>query len=199
MKLSHDFFARDCLAVAPDLVGKWLVHNKNGECLRLRITETEAYRGEEDTACHAHKGRTARTEMLYRESGTIYIYLCYGMHWLLNVVTGEKDAPQAVLIRACETKEGPAKLTKFLGIDKTLNGENIVNNGALWIESDEKQYEVLTDKRVGIGYASEQDQNRLWRFKMGNEVERRSASNLAFPSILCNNNEAAKNQQIAEI
>ncbi len=170
MKLSEEFFARDCLAVAPDLVGKWLVHEKNGEQLRLRITETEAYRGEEDTACHAHKGRTPRTEMLYRKSGTIYIYLCYGIHWLFNVVTGETDHPQAVLVRACETKEGPAKLTKFLGIDKTQNGENIAENEVLWIEDDGKRYEIVSDQRVGIGYASEEDQNRQWRFKMGKGI-----------------------------
>lgn len=92
-KLGENFFARDVLEVAPDLVGKILVSKIKDEEIRVRITETEAYRGEEDTACHAHKGRTKRTEVLYAKSGLIYVYLCYGMHWLMNIVTGEKNQP----------------------------------------------------------------------------------------------------------
>ena len=81
MKLNTKFFHRDCLDVAPDLVGKVIVRKfENGDLVRLRITETEAYRGIEDKACHASKGRTPRTELLYRESGIIYVYLCYGIH-----------------------------------------------------------------------------------------------------------------------
>ena len=97
-KLGEEFFHRDCLEVAPDLVGKVIVSRINGEEVRVRISETEAYRGEEDTACHAHKGRTPRTEVLYGKSGTVYVYLCYGMHWLMNVITGEEGQPQGVLL-----------------------------------------------------------------------------------------------------
>ena len=100
-RLERDFFSRDVLEVAPDLVGKLVAHRVGDEILRLRISETEAYRGEEDTACHAHRGRTKRTDILYRQPGTIYLYLCYGIHWLLNLVTGEEEQPQAVLVRAC--------------------------------------------------------------------------------------------------
>ena len=101
MRLEAAFFHRDCLEVAPDLVGKILVHRlPDGTELRERIAETEAYRGTEDLACHAAKGRTSRTELLYRESGLIYVYLCYGMHWLMNVITGEPEQPQGVLFRA---------------------------------------------------------------------------------------------------
>lgn len=88
-RLTYDFFHRPCLEVARDLVGKVLVHNGQ----RLRISETEAYCGESDTACHAHKGRTKRTEVLYADAGTIYIYLCYGIHWLLNIITGSTGCP----------------------------------------------------------------------------------------------------------
>ena len=92
MRLGEEFFHRDCLVAAPELVGKVLVRSfGDGRQERLRILETEAYRGEEDTACHAHKGRTKRTEVLYREHGRIYVYLCYGIHWLLNFVTGDKE------------------------------------------------------------------------------------------------------------
>ena len=111
-RLDYAFFHRHALEVAPDLVGKLLVHND----IALRISETEAYCGESDTACHAHKGRTKRTEVLYADAGTVYVYLCYGMHWLMNVITGEENDPQGVLIRACVEADGPGKLTKKLGI-----------------------------------------------------------------------------------
>lgn len=161
-RLDKAFFHRECLEVAQDLVGKMLVHKGQ----RLRISETEAYCGESDTACHAHKGRTKRTEVLYAEAGTIYIYLCYGMHWLLNIVTGDTEDPQAVLIRACVDAEGPAKLTKKLGITGDLNRDSVLTSEALWIEDDGFRCQIVTDKRVGIGYASQEDQDKLWRFIM---------------------------------
>ena len=165
-RLNYDFYHRPCLQVARELVGKWLVRRlPSGENLRLRISETEAYCGEADTACHAHKGRTKRTEVLYGDAGTIYIYLCYGMHWLLNVVTGDAEDPQAVLIRACVDAPGPGRLTKALGINGALNRGSICGD-ELWIEDDGQACTVVTDKRVGIGYASQEDQDRLWRFKL---------------------------------
>ena len=161
MKLGYDFYHRPCLEVAHDLVGKVLVCGDK----QLRISETEAYVGEADTACHAHKGKTGRTEVMYMKAGTIYIYLCYGVHWLLNIVTGEVDQPEAVLVRACCDAEGPGKLTKALGITGKLNRSNICDE-ALYIMDDGFQCEVTTDKRVGIGYATQEDQDRLWRFKL---------------------------------
>ena len=159
-RLAYDFFHRHALEVAPELVGKLLVHGDR----YLRISETEAYCGEKDTACHAHKGRTKRTEVLYADAGTVYIYLCYGMHWLMNVITGDRDDPQGVLIRACLEAEGPGKLTKALGITGELNRGSIVDSEELWIADDGFRCAVRTDKRVGIGYASQADQDRLWRF-----------------------------------
>ena len=167
MKLNAEFFHRDCLELAPDLVGKWIVRTlPDGTVLRARITETEAYRGEEDTACHAHCGRTARTEILYGESGIIYVYLCYGIHWLMNVISGEREQPQGVLIRACENFEGPGRLTKYLRIDGSFNRRSAWNDPELWFEDDGTNCTVITDKRVGINYASEADRDRLWRFKL---------------------------------
>lgn len=167
MRLGEEFFHRDCLLAAPELVGKVLVRTlADGRQIRLRILETEAYRGEEDTACHAHKGRTKRTEILYRESGRIYVYLCYGVHWLLNFVTGEEETPQAVLIRACVDAEGPGKLTKSLEIDGSFNDTSVYTQDRLWVEDDGMRFPVGTAPRVGIGYASREDQDRLWRFKM---------------------------------
>lgn len=159
-RLNEDFFHRSCLDVAKDLVGKQLVFQGK----RLRISETEAYCGEADTACHASKGKTRRTEVLYMPAGTIYIYLCYGMHWLMNIVTGEEGHPEAVLIRACVEAPGPGKLTKALGITGQYNRESILTSPELWIEDDGYPCHATTAKRVGIGYASQEDQDRLWRF-----------------------------------
>lgn len=162
-RLGYDFFHRDCPKVAQELVGKILVHQTPEGERRLRITETECYCGEGDTACHAHKGRTQRTEVMYRDAGTVYVYLCYGMHWMLNIVTGNEDDPQAVLIRACEGAEGPGKLTKKMGVTGELNGASILHD-RLWVEEDGLVCQVTTGKRVGIGYAAQEDQEKLWRF-----------------------------------
>lgn len=162
--LGEDFFHRDCLETAPDLVGKLIVRIDGGEETVIRITETEAYRGEEDTACHASKGRTPRTELLYGEPGIIYVYLCYGMHYLMNVITGEKDQPQGVLLRAGEDCCGPARLTKRLKVDKSFNGESIVHNPRIYIADDGFCPEIERRRRVGIDYATEEYKNILWRF-----------------------------------
>ena len=162
-RLDYGFYHRPCLEVARDLVGKVLVHNGG----MLRISETEAYCGESDTACHASRGRTKRNEVLYADAGTVYVYLCYGMHWMMNVITGDVDDPQGVLIRACVDAPGPGRLTKKLGITGAQNRENAVTSDSIWIGDDGSRCAVVTDKRVGIGYASQEDQDRLWRFKMG--------------------------------
>lgn len=169
-RLGYQFYHRECLEVARDLVGKVLVCKTADGEKRMRISETEGYCGEKDTACHAHKGRTQRTEVLYAEAGTIYVYLCYGIHWLLNIVTGEKECPQAVLIRACVEANGPGKLTKALGITGELNRQSILQTQHFWIEDDGLRFQILTDTRVGIGYAAQEDQDKLWRFKMGAPV-----------------------------
>lgn len=160
--IGYEFFHRPCLEVAQDLVGKVIVCGDK----RLRITETEAYCGENDTACHAHKGRTKRTEIMYREAGTMYVYLCYGMHWLMNIVTGEVDQPEAVLIRACREAPGPGRLTKALGINGSFNGQSICSNPDIYLEDDGYTCQIVTGRRIGIGYASKEDQERQWRFIM---------------------------------
>ena len=166
-RLDQAFFKRDTVLTARELVGKLLVHRTaEGEKI-LRITETEAYCGEADTACHAHKGRTKRTEVMYGPAGTVYIYLCYGMHWMLNLVTGEEGNPQAVLIRACETAPGPARLTKKLGITGELNRTTVLEpDSELYLLDDGFSCEVRADTRVGIGYAEKEDREKLWRFCM---------------------------------
>ena len=164
----RSFYRQNATELAPALVGKLLCRKlPDGSVIRLRISETEAYCGTEDTACHAHKGKTKRAEILWRDGGTIYVYLCYGMHWLMNIVSGEEDGPQAVLIRCCFEADGPGKLTKKLGIDGSYNGKDILDCPDLWLEDDGFEVNITTDKRVGIAYADEADREKLWRYKHG--------------------------------
>ncbi len=167
MKLDLNFYVNDVLEVAPNLIGKILVRKlDDGQVIRYRITETEAYRGEEDTACHARVGKTKRTSTLYEQGGCAYVYLCYGIHYLFNVVTGPKDHPEAVLIRGIEGYNGPGKLTKVLDIDAKMNGIDLVNSDKLWIEDDGYKPKIKKAKRVGIDYATKEYRNKLWRFMM---------------------------------
>ncbi|MCL2767235.1 MAG: DNA-3-methyladenine glycosylase [Synergistaceae bacterium] len=168
MKLGFEFFSRPAFEVAPELLGKLLCRKLNGNMIKLRITETECYYGEDDSACHAYKGKTKRTWIMYENGGRAYIYLCYGVHNMLNIVTGEKGFPEAVLIRGAGEFDGPGKLSKAMKIDRSLNGINLIDSDNLWIEDDGswKKYPFKTDRRVGIAYAQEADRNRLWRFIM---------------------------------
>lgn len=149
----------------PTLWGRYLCTvSPDGTELRERIAEVEAYRGEEDKGCHAAKGRTKRTELLYGESGIIYVYLCYGMHWLMNVITGEKDQPQGLLLRAGARFDGPAKLTKNMMIDGSFNGIDLRNCEDIWFEDDGFRPDIRTAPRVGIDYAGEYWKDVEWRF-----------------------------------
>ncbi|NOQ27412.1 MAG: DNA-3-methyladenine glycosylase [Bacteroidales bacterium] len=166
-KLEKEFFTRDVLEVAPELLGKHLIRKfDDGSIKKFLITEVEAYRGEEDLACHASKGRTSRTEIMYHEGGKIYVYLIYGMYWMLNVVTSVKDIPQAVLIRGLKGFDGPGKLTKKLFIDKSFYGEDLFSSQRLWIESvpNQEKIKFKTTPRIGIDYAGEIYKNKPWRF-----------------------------------
>ena len=156
--------------MAPSLIGKLLcrkICDENGErIIKFRITETECYFGEEDTACHAHKGKTERTKTMYRRGGIAYVYLCYGMHSMLNVVSGPEGYPEAVLIRGVEEYNGPGRLTNALKIDRSLNGEDLVLSRELWIEDDGCCSEYVAGKRISIDYATEEYRSILWRYTM---------------------------------
>jgi len=165
MRLSPAFFAQDVITVAPALLGKVLCHRlPNGTVLRGRITETEAYMAN-DTACHAHRGRTPRNAVMFAAGGLSYVYLCYGIHNLLNVVTGADGDAQAALLRGIEGYPGPGRLTKHLQITRAHNALDLRTSDMLWLEDDGfVPDEIHTAPRVGIGYASEEDQARLWRW-----------------------------------
>lgn len=163
-RLSPEYFTRDALEVAPDLINKILVRKfSDGTIIRTRITETEAYRGEEDLACHASKGKTPRTQIMYEKGGVVYMYLIYGMYQMLNFVVDKENNPQAVLIRGIEGFNGPGKLTRFLKLDKSFYGEDLSNSDRIWVEDDGTPPECSSGKRIGIDYAGEW-KDKPWRF-----------------------------------
>jgi DNA-3-methyladenine glycosylase len=163
-RLTNAFFKKEALDIAPLLLGKKLVRVIDGVKREYLITEVEVYLGEEDMACHASKGRTDRTEVMYAEGGVIYVYLIYGMYWMLNFVTGKENHPQAILIRALENINGPGRVGKALHLDKSFYGENLSTSNRIWIEENLQDVEYTTAFRIGIDYASEMWRNKLWRF-----------------------------------
>jgi len=168
-RFGSDFFIRDVLEVAPELIGKWLVRVPvQGPVVRSRITEVEAYRGEQDLACHARTGRTTRTEIMYHEGGHLYIYLIYGMYWMLNIVSGPVDDPQAVLIRGLHDVSGPGRLTRYLKIDKSFYGVNLADSPLIWLEDDGTKYNFETTPRINIDYAGDYWKSRPWRYIVKN-------------------------------
>ncbi len=165
-RLGRPDYAWPATELAPALLGKLLCRRLGGEVIRARITETECYYGEQDSACHAHRGRTKRTATLYEPGGTAYVYLCYGIHEMLNVVSGPEGHPEAVLLRGVEGADGPGRLTKRLGVDRALNGIDLAVSEELWIEDDGAVPEREASERVGIGYAEPDDRARLWRWRV---------------------------------
>ncbi len=163
-RLGRDFYSRDVLTVAPDSIGKILVRQDGSRLERYTIVEAEAYRGEEDEASHARFGRTARNSVMYGRGGLIYVYLIYGMYWMLNVVTGPEEIPQAILIRGLAGHGGPGILTRALAIDLSFYGEDLVTSDRLWMEDSPFHPPVVRKPRVGITYAGEPWKSMTWRF-----------------------------------
>lgn len=166
--LGRTFFDRPTLDVARDLLGKQLCRRlDSGKIIRARICETEAYDGFEDRASHASKGATTRNVVMYGPPGHAYIYLCYGVHWLLNITTREKGYPAAVLIRGVEGVEGPGRLTKRFQITSSYNDQLLTRVGGLWVEDvggEISPAEITATPRVGVDYAGEKWATMPWRF-----------------------------------
>ena len=182
--LGQDFYLRDdVVQIARDLIGKKLVTEFNGQITSGYITETEAYAGKGDQACHAHLGKfTKRTQVMYEPGGIAYVYLCYGIHHLFNIITNQKDHADAVLIRAIEpidgidlmlerrnmekTKKnisaGPGNVSKALGITKTQNTKPVTAD-KIKVYDTGKTSNIITSTRIGIGYAGD-DVDLPWRF-----------------------------------
>lgn len=157
--LTQSFYNRPVLRVAEELLGTYLIRlYADGTCQDSMITEVESYDGEKDLACHASKGRTKRTEVMYGPAGHWYIYLCYGMYYMLNVVTGAAGYPAAVLIRGLSDALGPGILTKKLGITKELNSKSLTEASGLWIEDRGviiTKKDIMRTPRIGVSYAKE--------------------------------------------
>lgn len=164
-KLQKSFFRRNVLEVAPELLGKILVRQfPDRTVARYTITETEAYSGDGDLACHASKGKTPRTEVMFREGGLVYVYLIYGMYWMLNFVTGKEGEASAVLIRGLEGISGPGKVGKALQLDRSFYGENLETSNRIWVEDTENHPDFIATPRIGIDYAGEPWVSKPWRF-----------------------------------
>lgn len=153
--LPQAFFAGSALSVAASLLGKKLVIGGDRPASAI-ITEVEAYTGSQDRACHAHRGKTTRNAPMFGPPGHWYVYFCYGMHWMLNVVTCATGYPAAVLIRGIAGADGPGKLTKMLGIDARFNARPANRHTGLWIEDTGitiPTRSVVRSPRIGVEYA----------------------------------------------
>ena len=158
---------RNALEVAPDLLQCNLcIKGPDATVTRLRLCEVEAYHGFEDKASHAHRGKTPRNAVMFGPPGYWYVYLCYGVHWLLNLVTAEEDYPSAVLIRGVGPYNGPGKLTKALGIDKRFDGKPCNCDTGLWIEPirEVSSPKFHTTPRIGVDSAGPEWAGKPWRF-----------------------------------
>ncbi len=182
--VDQDFFRRDTRNVAKDLLGKILYRQDGQSLYRAVITETEAYHGESDLACHCSKGKTPRTHVMYDKPAHIYVYLIYGMYHMLNFVTMPSGFPAAVLLRGISglqvsengqafqdlpvKTDGPGKLTKHLNIDKSLNALKLHPDSGLWVADENikiPESHILTGKRVGVDYAKEWA-HKPWRYML---------------------------------
>ena len=162
------FRTKNSVALARGLLGRHLVRRwPDGRVEARLITEVEAYHGADDLACHARVGRTRRTEVMYAAGGVWYVYLCYGVHEMLNLVVGPRDWPAAVLIRGVEGASGPGRVTKALGIDRRLNAAEAAPASGLWIEDRGGRVPrklVRATPRIGVDYAGPVWAKKPWRF-----------------------------------
>lgn len=170
--LARPYFLRPTLTVARDLIGKFLVRHNGQGVLAGKIVEVEAYVGTADKACHAAKGRTARTDVMFGPPGVAYVYLIYGMHHCLNVVTEREGFPAAVLIRAVEIDgeviDGPGRLCRAFDIDRSLNRLDLTAKRYLWFEDRGVRVSrgrIKRFPRIGVDYAGEWAR-KLWRFRL---------------------------------
>lgn len=180
--LTQSYFTRPTLIVARSLIGKYLIRENGRGTIVGKIIEVEAYVGAEDKACHASKGRTARTEVLFGAPGISYVYLIYGMYYMLNVVTERADFPAAVLIRAVEVDgeliDGPGKLCRELSIDRSLHQVDLTAGRSIWFEDRGQRVprnQIGTFPRIGVEYAGLWAR-KPWRFRLIEEDSPTSSS-----------------------
>jgi len=181
-RLGRHFFERPSVSVARDLIGKYIVRRYRGRLISAIITETEAYRGPDDRASRAFGGRRTRSvRALYESAGTTYVYLVYGIHWLLNFKTATPDKPQAVLIRGLVATSdsrrgvigGPGKVSRYLKVDGSLYGDDATTSNRIWIEDRGLRVPsrlIKKGPRVGIDYSGPYWAAKPWRFRIDSET-----------------------------
>ena len=171
--LTQNFFNRSALTVAEELLGKYIVRKVDLPAqagkkeIALMITEVEAYDGHADKASHASKGLTERNKPMFGPAGYFYVYFTYGLHWMFNVVTGPEKYPAAVLIRGTKDVVGPARLTKFLKIDKKFNNKKAEPKNGLWFEDRGDKIsnkQISRTSRIGVAYAGPIWSKKKYRF-----------------------------------
>jgi DNA-3-methyladenine glycosylase len=187
-RLKRSFYTKKSIDVSRELLGKVLVRIKNGKRISGKIVETEMYLGPQDKASHAFKGKiTERNKVEYQKGGFVYIYLCYGMYWQFNIVSFKKGNPECVLIRALEPLEGidlkrkekelrkecagPGRLSRWMELNRSFNGEDLVNSERIWVEEGEeiKKQQIIAAKRIGIDYAGSWAE-KPWRFYIKDNI-----------------------------
>lgn len=177
---SAPLFSRATPTIARSLLGKYLVRRSGRRTIRARIVDVEAYDGPHDKASHASRGRTSRNAVMFGPPGYWYVYFTYGMHWMLNIVTGKKGYPAAVLIRGVEVDgvriDGPARTTKFLKIGKKFDGMPANRKTGLWIEGRGTPMHgerIVRSARIGVGYAGPLWSKRKYRFTLNKKAARK--------------------------
>jgi len=170
--ITKKFFNRQTCVVAENLIGKYLVRRRGRKIIAAMITEVEAYDGVKDRASHAHKGRTERNKVMFGPAGFWYVYFVYGMHWMLNVVTGDRGYPAAVLIRGVQGVSGPGRVTKFFHINGSFSEKPSAKASGLWIEDRGAAVEKSAIKkitRIGVAYAGPVWSKKKYRFLYDNK------------------------------
>jgi DNA-3-methyladenine glycosylase len=175
-KLPREFYDRDTIAVARELLGKFLVHKSRGVLRVGKIVETEAYLGEHDLAAHSSKGKTARTKIMFGPPGHAYVYFIYGMYFCMNVVTEREGHASAVLLRAIEPVKniegrtcGPGLLCRAMKIDRKLNGHDLLSDSFYIAEADEAEtFSIVKRPRIGVDYAKHWARRHLRFYIKGN-------------------------------
>ena len=169
--LTGRFFNRPTIKVSQDLLGKFLVRRKGRKIVSSMITEVEAYIGPYDRASHASRGMTKRTKIMFGKAGYWYVYLVYGMHYCLNIVTEKEGYPAAILIRSVEHTKGPGRVCRFFDITKTFNEKKSALRTGLWVENRGNKIPksiVAREERIGVEYAGVWSK-KLWRFLIKNQ------------------------------
>ncbi|HVN26724.1 MAG TPA: DNA-3-methyladenine glycosylase [Candidatus Paceibacterota bacterium] len=182
--LTKAFFDRPAVDVARDLIGAYVVRRHRGRTLAVMITETEAYDGPRDRASHAHRGLTPRTRPMFGPAGVLYVYFTYGMHWLMNVVTGPEGYPAAVLIRAgrfadpktgaVRELKGPALLARYLHIDGSASGRKAARPTGIWFEDRGVRIArsaISASRRIGVDYAGPTWSRKPYNFRLSQNID----------------------------